>query len=87
MLGTKSRVEENNAVVGVPLVVQPIAVPLETRTIPVHNWHIPVAVRVAEDGRAGPPLSLPRESKAIARQFRILYLKYISPARRRDFYF
>ena len=87
MPGTKSRIEENNTVIGVPLVVQPIAIPLETRTIPIHDWHIPVAVRVAKDGRARPPLSLPHESRAIARQFRILYLKYISPARRRDFYF
>lgn len=38
--------EKDDAVVRVPLVPEPIRIPLERRTFPVHARHVPVAVTV-----------------------------------------
>jgi hypothetical protein len=61
-------VEENDTVIAVPAVVQPVAVPLEAGRIAVHVRNVPVAIRMAEQYEvtaghrcAGPPVSPLRE--------------------------
>jgi hypothetical protein len=45
---TKKSNEEENPIVGVPLILKPIGVAIELATIPVGIGHVPVAVGVAE---------------------------------------
>ena len=47
---TFKSVEENNAVVTIPLVVQPIRIPVELLVVPVESRSFGVAVLIAKSG-------------------------------------
>jgi|GEM_PF-2787370 len=57
---TRNSVEENKAIIGVPVIVQPIVVAVEPAAVPVGVRHIPIAVRVPKL-RQKPSVTPPRE--------------------------
>lgn len=56
--GNEETVEENGALIRVPLVLEPVAVPVPLRAIPVDARHVDVAVLVAERRCVAPSMSL-----------------------------